>query len=93
MGRRKGNSWLRAGLSIARLGLHMVNKLCTVLLLRAPTCMCRASVGWRFCKDKAVRSSNSKTWIIPYYIMFIRRSSLCSCYSLPLLSYVPPGSI
>ena len=43
----------RAGPSIARSGLHMVNKLLTVLLLRAS--MCRASVGRRFRKDKAVR--------------------------------------
>ena len=42
-----------AGLSIARSGLHTVNKLLTVLLLRAP--MCRASVGRRFREDKAVR--------------------------------------
>ena len=33
----------RAGPSIARSGLHTVNKLLTVLFLRAP--MCRASVG------------------------------------------------
>ena len=45
------------------------NKLLIVLLLRVP--MCRASVGWCFHEDKAVRSSYSKTWIMPYYIMFI----------------------
>ena len=45
------------------------NKLLTVLLLRAP--MCRASVGRHFREDKAGRSSYSKTWIMPYYIMFI----------------------
>ena len=48
----------RAGPSIARSGLHTVNKLLTVLLLRAP--MCRASVGQRFHEDKAVRSSIAK---------------------------------
>ena len=60
----------RAGPSIARSGLHTVNKLLTVLLLRAP--MCRASVGRRFHEDKAVRSSYSKTRIMPYYAMFNR---------------------
>ena len=59
----------RAGPSIARSGLHTVNKLLTVLLLREP--MCRASAGWRFRED-AVRSSYSKTWIMPYYAMFNR---------------------
>ena len=59
-----------AGPSIARSGLHTVNKLLTVLLLRAP--MCRASVGRRFREDKAVRSSYSKTRIMPYYAMFNR---------------------
>ena len=58
-GHRKG--------SIARSGLHMVNKLLTVLLLRAP--MCRASVGRRFREDRAVRSTYSKMRIIPYYVM------------------------
>ena len=57
-----------AGPSIACSGLHTVNKLLTVLLLRAP--MCRASVGRRFCEDKAVRSSYSKTRIMPYYVRF-----------------------
>ena len=60
----------RAGLSIASSGLHTVNKLHTVLLLRAP--MCRASIGRRFRKDKAVRSSYSKTRIMPCYAMFNR---------------------
>ena len=59
-----------AGPSIARLGLHTVNKLLTVLVLRA--LMCRASVGQRFREDKAVRSSYSKTWTMPYYAMFNR---------------------
>ena len=59
----------RAGPSIARSGLHTVNKLLTLLLLRAP--MCRASVGRRFHEDKAVRSSYSKTRIMP-----------CSCYAM-----------
>ena len=58
----------RAGPSIVRSGLHTVNKVLNVLLLRAP--MCRARVGWRFCEDKAVRSSYSKMRIIPYYAMF-----------------------
>ena len=56
--------------SITRSGLHTVNKLLTVLLLRVP--MCRASVGWRFRNDKVVRSSYSKTQIMPYYVMFNR---------------------
>ena len=60
----------RAGPSIASSGLHMVKKLHTVLLLRAP--MCRASVGWRFHEDKAVRSSYSKMRIMPCYAMFNR---------------------
>ena len=60
----------RAGPSIARSGLHTVNKLHTVLLLRAP--MCRACVGRRFREDKAVRSSYSKTRIMPCYAMFNR---------------------
>ena len=60
----------RAGPRIARSGLHTVNKLHTVLRLWAP--MCRASVGRRFRKDKAVRSSCSKTRIMPYYAMFKR---------------------
>ena len=34
--------------------------------------MCRASVGWRFREDKAVRSSYSKTRIMPCYAMFNR---------------------
>ena len=64
-----------AGPSIARSGLHMVNKLLTVLLLRAP--MCRASVGRRFREDKA---SYNKTQIMPYYVMFnyhVRDVMLC----------------
>ena len=62
----------RAGPSIARSGLHTVNKLLTVLLLRVP--MCRASAGWRFREDKAVRSSGSysKMRIMPYYAIFKR---------------------
>ena len=60
----------RAGPSIARSGLHTVNKLHTVLLLRAP--MCRASVGRHFHEDKAVRSSYSKTRIMLCYAMFNR---------------------
>ena len=40
----------RAGPSIARSGLHTVNKFLTVLLLRAQ--MCRASVGRRFAKTR-----------------------------------------
>ena len=40
--------------------------------------MCRASVGRRFREDKAVRSSYSKTRIMPYYAMFNSCSSaLC----------------
>ena len=35
--------------------------------------MCRASVGQRFREDKAVRSSYSKTQIMPYYVMFNHR--------------------
>ena len=34
--------------------------------------MCRASVGWHFRENKAVRSSYSKTRIMPYYVMFNR---------------------
>ena len=64
----------RAGPSIARSGLHTVNKLLTLLLLRPP--MCRASVGRRFREDKAVRSSYSKTRIMPCYAMF-NSSALC----------------
>ena len=60
----------RAGPSIACSGLHTVNKLLTLLLLRVP--MCRASVGWCFREDKAVRSSYSKTRIMPCYAMFKR---------------------
>ena len=59
----------RAGPSLARSGLHIVNKLLTVLLLRVP--MCRASVGWRFQEDKAVRSSYR---IMPYYVI---SSAMC----------------
>ena len=55
--------------SIARSSLHTVNKLLTMLLLRAP--LCRASVGRHFCEDKAVRSY-SKTQIMPYYVMLNR---------------------
>ena len=57
------------GPSITCSGLHTVNKVLTVLLLRAP--LCRVSVGRRFHEDKAVRSSYSKTRIM-YYAMFIR---------------------
>ena len=59
-----------AGPSIARSGLHTVNKLLTVLLLRAP--MCRAGVGRRFREDKAVPSSYSKMRIMLYYAIFNR---------------------
>ena len=59
-----------AGPSIACSGLRTVNRLLTVLLLRVP--MCRASVGWRFREDKAVRSSYSNTRIMLYYVMFNR---------------------
>ena len=58
----------RAGPSIARSGLHTVNKLLTMLLLQVS--ICRASVGRRFREDKAVRSSYSKTRIMPHYVMF-----------------------
>ena len=58
----------RTGPSIAHSGPHMVNKLLTVLLLRVP--MSRASVGRLFHEDKAVRSSYSKTRIMPYSAMF-----------------------
>ena len=61
---------VRAGPSITLSGLHMVNKLLTVLLLRAP--MCRASVGRCFREDTVVRSSYSKIRIMPYYVMFNR---------------------
>ena len=69
MGLRKGNS-RRAQDPASRIqsGLHTVNILLTVLLLRAP--MCRASVGWRSRKDKAVWSSCSKTQLMQYYTMF-----------------------
>ena len=65
-------------------GLHAANKLLTVLLLRVP--MCRASVGRHFREDKAGRSSHSKTWIMPYYIMFMHtchlvRGRISSAYS------------
>ena len=47
--------------SIARSGLHVVNKLFTKLLLRVP--MYKASVHrMEFHKDKAVRSSYTKMW-------------------------------
>ena len=69
---------MRAGLSIAHSGLHTVNKLLTVILLRAP--MCRASVGRCIHEDKAVRSSYSKTRIMPYYVMFNRHvRNVTSC--------------
>ena len=55
-----------AGPSNTCSGLHMVNKLLTVLLLQVP--MCRASVGQRFREDKAGRSSYSKTRIRPYTV-------------------------
>ena len=54
----------RAGPRNTRSGLHMANKLLTVLLLQVPTC--RARVGWRLREDKAGRSSYSKTRIRPY---------------------------
>ena len=60
-----------AGPSIARSGLHTVNKLLTVLLLRAP--MCKASVGRRFREDKAMWSSYSKTQIMLYYNAIFKR--------------------
>ena len=61
-----------AGPSIVCSGLYTVNKLITVLLLQAP--MCRASVGRRFCEDKAGRSSYSKMRIRPYMRMMSRRA-------------------
>ena len=72
MGHRKRKFAARAGPSIARSGLHTVNKLLTVLLLRVTMCRASTSVGWCFRKDKAVRSSYCKTRNKPYYIIFKR---------------------
>ena len=66
----------RAGPSIASSGLHTVNKLLTVLL-QAPKC--RATVGQRFDEDKVMRSSYSKTRIMPCYAMFNRTVLLMMC--------------
>ena len=38
-----------------------------MLLLLAPTCMSRTGLGRCLHKDKAGRSSNSRTLIVPYY--------------------------
>ena len=65
-----------AGPSIVHSGQHAVNKLLTVLLLRAP--MCRVSAGRRFAKTRPC----SKTQTMPYYIMFNRHvCDVTSCVS------------
>ena len=61
MGYGKGDLQCAAP-SNTRSGLYTANKLLTVLLLQAP--MCRVSVGWRFRKDKAGRSSYSKMRVV-----------------------------
>ena len=69
---------VRAGPSIACSGLHTVNKLLIVLLLRAP--MCRASVGRRFHEDKARQSSYM------YCVMFNRHvRDVTSCVGARLV--------
>ena len=74
MGYRKGNSW-RTQDPAPRIQAYTQQTNCLPCYFYTHLqCMCiePASVGRRFREDKAVQSSYSKLWIMPYYVILNR---------------------